>query len=279
MDRFQAITAFARVVELGSFARAAERLSVSTSAVSRQVAELEAHLDARLLNRTTRRLSLTEAGQAYYERSVQLLADLDDAESLVRTATVVPKGRLRLTCGITFGVRYLAPAIAEFGARHPQLTFDLDLSDRTTDLVEEGFDLAVRIGTAGPPGLVARRLGHTQLICCASPSYLEAHGEPRHPDDLLRHKCLEYTYAGGKRMDIRGPRGTPSSGPASSSVRATAACSPRWPSRTRHVPAHYRGTGDPRRSPAAVAAAIRAAAHADRGRIRAASPIAQGARS
>ena len=194
MDRFQAITAFARVVELGSFARAAERLSVSTSAVSRQVAELEAHLDARLLNRTTRRLSLTEAGQAFYERSVQLLADLDDAESVVRTATVVPKGRLRLTCGITFGVRYLAPDIAGFGARHPQLTFDLDLSDRTTDLVEEGFDLAVRIGTAGPPGLVARRLGHTQLICCASPSYLEAHGEPRHPDDLLRHKCLEYTY-------------------------------------------------------------------------------------
>ena len=166
MDRFQAITAFARVVELGSFARAAERLSVSTSAVSRQVAELEAHLDARLLNRTTRRLSLTEAGQAFYERSVQLLADLDDAESVVRTATVVPKGRLRLTCGITFGVRYLAPAIAEFGARHPQLTFDLDLSDRTTDLVEEGFDLAVRIGTAGPAraGCAPSRAHATDLL-------------------------------------------------------------------------------------------------------------------
>ena len=194
MDRFQIIAAFASVVEQGSFARAAGRLATSTSAVSRQVAELEAHLDARLLNRTTRRLSLTEAGQAFYERSVQLLADLDEAESVVRTATVVPKGRLRLTCGITFGVRYLAPAIAEFGARHPQLTFDLDLSDRTTDLVEEGFDLAVRIGTAGPPGLVARRLGYTQLICCASPAYLAAHGEPTHPGDLLRHRCLEYAY-------------------------------------------------------------------------------------
>ena len=194
MDRFQAISAFAKVVELGSFARAAERLSVSTSAVSRQVAELEAHLDARLLNRTTRRLSLTEAGQAFYERSVQLLAELDEAESVVRTATVVPKGRLRLTCGITFGVRYLAPAIAEFGMRHPQLSFDLDLSDRTTDLVEEGFDLAVRIGTGGPPGLVARRLGNTRLICCASPAYLAAHGEPQHPEDLLRHQCLEYSY-------------------------------------------------------------------------------------
>jgi len=194
VDRFQAVTAFVRVVEQGSFARAAERLSVSTSAVSRQVAELEAHLDARLLNRTTRRLSLTETGQAFYERSVQLLADLDEAESVVRTATVVPKGRLRLTCGITFGVRYLAPAIAEFGARHPQLTFDLDLSDRTTDLVEEGFDLAVRIGTGGPPGLVARRLGHTQLICCASPAYLEVYGAPKHPEDLQRHQCLEYSY-------------------------------------------------------------------------------------
>src|SRR5262245_49647960 len=123
MDRLQAITAFVRVVEQGGFARAAERLGASTSAVSRQVAELESHLDARLLNRTTRRLSLTETGQAFYERSVQLLADLDEAESVVRTSAVVPKGRLRITCGITFGVRWLAPAIAEFGARHPALHF------------------------------------------------------------------------------------------------------------------------------------------------------------
>ena len=271
------------MVELGSFARAAERLSVSTSAVSRQVAELEAHLDARLLNRTTRRLSLTEAGQAFYERSVQLLAELDEAESVVRTATVVPKGRLRLTCGITFGVRYLAPAIAEFGMRHPQLSFDLDLSDRTTDLVEEGFDLAVRIGTGGPPGLVARRLGHTQLICCASPAYLEAHGEPRHPDDLLRHQVPRVLVpAGVERLDFRGPRGTspprPHLEPGPCEQRPHAHCTRSRRTRRRARARFHRGARDPRRAPAAVAAAVRAAAHADRRRVsEPASSVAQGA--
>jgi DNA-binding transcriptional LysR family regulator len=194
MDRLAAVTAFVRVVELGSFARAAERLSMSTSAVSRQVAELEAHLDARLLNRTTRRLSMTEAGQAFFERSVQLLADLEEAESAVRTSSVAPRGKLRVTCGISFGIRHIAPAIAEFGARHPELRFDLELSDRVVDLVEEGFDLAIRIGSGGPPGLVARTLGHTRLVCCAAPSYLEKAGVPQHPRDLERHQCLEYSY-------------------------------------------------------------------------------------
>ena len=193
MDRFQALAAFAKVVELGSFARAAERLDVSTSAVSRQVAELEAHLDVRLLNRTTRRLSLTEAGQAFYERSVQLLADLDEAESSVRAAALVPKGTLRITCGVTFGIRYLASALAEFNARHPQLVFDLDLSDRTVDLVDEGFDLAIRIGPVGQQGLVSRRLGWTGLVCCASPDYLARHAAPQTPDDLAQHECLTYT--------------------------------------------------------------------------------------
>jgi DNA-binding transcriptional LysR family regulator len=193
MDRFAAVASFVKVVELGSFARAAERLSLSTSAVSRQVADLEAHLDARLLNRTTRRLSLTEAGQAFFERSVQLLADLDEAESAVRTSAVAPRGKLRITCGITFGIRCVAPAIAEFGARHPQLAFDLELSDRVVDLVEEGFDLALRIGSGGPTGLVSRRLGHSQLVCCAAPAYLAAHGTPAEPGDLTRHHCLEYS--------------------------------------------------------------------------------------
>jgi DNA-binding transcriptional LysR family regulator len=194
MDRLSAVTAFVRVVEQGSFARAAERLSMSTSAISRQVAELEAHLDARLLNRTTRRISLTEAGRAFFERSVQLLADLEEAESEVRTAALTPRGRLRVTCGVSFGTRALAPVIAEFGARYPDLSFELDLSDRVVDLVEEGYDLAVRIGAGGPPGLVSRVLGHTRLRCCAAPAYLEKHGAPEHPRDLARHRCLEYSY-------------------------------------------------------------------------------------
>jgi DNA-binding transcriptional LysR family regulator len=200
MDRFQAITAFARVVENGSFARAAERLGVSVSSVSRLVGDLEAHLDVRLLNRTTRRLSLTEAGQAFYERCVQLLADLEEAEVAMTAASVVPRGTLRLTCSASFGARHLAPAVAAFAARHPQLQFDVELSERVVDLVEEGFDLAVRIGDSGSQNLVGRRIGATRLVCCAAPSYLERHGEPRTPEDLATHACLTYEHTPTKNV-------------------------------------------------------------------------------
>ena len=197
MDRFTGIEAFVRVVETGSFARAASRLGVSTSAVSRQVSELEAHLDVRLLHRTTRRLSLTEAGQSFFEHAVQLLADLEDAEASVRLATTSPRGTLRLTCGVSFGIRYLAPALAEFAAVHPGILYDLDVSDRAVDLVEEGFDLAVRIGTLGHSGMVARRLGWTQIVCCAAPSYLaRSGGPPATPADLAQHECLSYSTVG-----------------------------------------------------------------------------------
>src|SRR3954452_15083523 len=137
---------FAQVVEAGSFAKAAERLGLSTSAASRHVAELEAHLQTRLLNRTTRRVSLTESGRAFYERSVQLLADLAEAEQEAARTAVVPRGTIRLTTSVNFGVRHLAPAIADFLARHPDVRFDVSLSDRIVDLVEEGFDLAMRVG-------------------------------------------------------------------------------------------------------------------------------------
>ena len=195
MDRFQAITTFAKVVETGSFARAAERLELSVSAVSRQVAELEAHLDARLLNRTTRRLSLTESGRAFHERSVQLLADLEEAEQSAHAGTVKPSGTLRLTCAVTFGERYLVPALAELGTRYPKLQFDVELSDRVVDLVEEGFDAAVRIGSIGSQNLVGRKIGETRLVCCAAPSYLKRRGEPKKPEDLSAHTCLTYNYA------------------------------------------------------------------------------------
>jgi DNA-binding transcriptional LysR family regulator len=197
MDRFLAIQAFAKVVESGSFARAAERLNLSTSAVSRQVSDLEAHLDVRLLNRTTRRLSMTEAGQSFYEHAVQLLADLDDAVASVRVAATAPKGTLRLTCGVSFGIRYLAPALADFAAEHTEVLFDLDVSDRAVDLVEEGFDLAIRIGSIGQQGMVSRRLGWTQIVCCAAPAYLERATAPLAvPADLARHECLSYANVG-----------------------------------------------------------------------------------
>lgn len=197
MDRFLAVNTFAKVVELGSFAKAAGRLGLSTSAVSRQVSELESHLNVRLLNRTTRRLSLTEAGQTFYEHSVQLLSDLEDAEASVRVAAAEPKGTLRLTCGVSFGTRYLAPALAEFSELHPHLLLDLDLSDRVVDLVEEGFDLAIRIGQIGSQGMVSKRLGWTQIVCCAAPSYLARQDQAiREPADLLQHECLSYTNVG-----------------------------------------------------------------------------------
>jgi DNA-binding transcriptional LysR family regulator len=200
MDRLAAIQVFAQVVEAGSFAKAADRLGLSTSAASRHVAELEGHLQTRLLNRTTRRVSLTESGRAFYERAVQLLGDLDEAEQEASSATVVPRGTIRLTTSITFGVRHVAPAIAEFMARHPEVRFDVSLSDRVVDLVEEGLDLAIRIGATGGDNLVARKLGETRLVPCASPEYLAKHGTPKTPEDLARHSCLTYEYVSPRHV-------------------------------------------------------------------------------
>jgi DNA-binding transcriptional LysR family regulator len=194
MDRFLAMQVFARVVEQGSFAKAAERIGISTSACSRHVAELEAHLDARLLNRTTRRLSLTESGQAFYERCVQLLADLEEAESAASASAARPRGTLKLSCGISFGVRHVARLVGAFVARHPEVRFDVQLSDRFVDLVEEGFDLAIRIGESPTQNLIARKLGETRLVPCAAPIYLREHGAPETPADLARHACLTYEY-------------------------------------------------------------------------------------
>ena len=195
MDKFQSISAFARVVEAGSFAGAAKRLGVSVSSISRLVADLEAHLGVRLLNRTTRRISLTEAGRAFHERSIQLLADLEEAEASASEGAAVPRGTLRLSCPVTFGTEHVAPAIAQFMRKYPAVKVEIELSDRTVDLVDEGFDAAVRIGAVRGQNLVARRVGTTKLVCCASPSYLREHGEPRTPDDLAKHDCLLYQYA------------------------------------------------------------------------------------
>jgi len=195
MDKFHSIAAFARVVEAGSFAGAATRLGVSVSSVSRLVADLETQLGVRLLNRTTRRISLTEAGRAFHERSIQLLADLEEAEASASEGAAVPRGTLRLSGPVTFGTEHLAPAVAQFMRKHPTVKLELELSDRVVDLVDEGFDAAVRIGAVRGQNLVARRVGSTRLVCCASPAYLAAHGEPRAPDDLVKHACLLYQYA------------------------------------------------------------------------------------
>lgn len=190
------MSAFVRVVEAGSFAGAADRLGKSVSVVSRHVADLEAYLGTRLLNRTTRRVSLTEPGRAFHARAVQLLADLDEAEAEAGAgAAAEPRGTLRLTCATAFALGYLAPVIADFGARHPRVRFDVELSNRVVDLVEEGFDLAVRIGPVRSQALIVRRLGESTLVCCASPAYLATREAPRVPEDLARHACLTYAYA------------------------------------------------------------------------------------
>jgi DNA-binding transcriptional LysR family regulator len=208
MDRFAAYRVFSQVVEMGSFSKAAEHLGLSSTATSRHVAELEAHLQTRLLNRTTRRISLTETGRSFYERCVQLLADLDEAEQEASRAAVVPRGTIKLTAAVNFGVRHLAPAIADFLAAHREVRFDVSLSDRIVDLVEEGFDLGIRIGGAGSEHIVARKLGETRLVPCASPAYLAAHGAPQSPDDLARHNCFTYEYVTPKNVwRFRDPAG------------------------------------------------------------------------
>ncbi|MBW8905516.1 MAG: LysR family transcriptional regulator [Betaproteobacteria bacterium] len=200
MDRVAAMQVFALVVETGSFAKAAERLALSTSAASRHIAELETHLQTRLLNRTTRRVSLTESGRAFYERAVQLLADLAEAEQEASSAAVVPRGTIRLTTSVNFGVRHVAPAIAAFLAEHREVRFDVSLSDRIVDLVEEGFDLAIRIGAPVAENLVARKLGETRLVPCASPGYLAEHGAPKTPEDLAEHSCFTYEYVSPRHV-------------------------------------------------------------------------------
>ncbi len=198
MDRFAAMSVFVQVVEQGSFARAATRLGMSTSAVSRHVSELESHLGARLLNRTTRSLSLSETGQAYFERAVQLLSDLHEADALAESVDAAPRGTIKLTSSAAYGVMHLAPAIADFQVRYPEVRFDVSLSERYVDLVEEGLDLAIRIGELGNANVVAKKIGETRLIACAAPDYLKTRGTPKHPHDLINHNCFSYEYLATK---------------------------------------------------------------------------------
>lgn len=199
MDRWSAMQSFVRVVESGSFVAAADRVGTSTSSLSRQIADLEHHLGARLLNRTTRKLSLTESGQAFYERSVALLSDLAEAESIVGQSAVAPRGTLRLTCSHNIAEKRVAPAIAAFVELHPDVKFDVVVADRMIDLIDEGFDLAIRVGQVGSDRLVARRLGSMQLIVCAAPEYLQRRGRPASPADLAAHNVLTYAYASAPR--------------------------------------------------------------------------------
>ncbi len=192
MDRFADMEIFASVVESGGIGAAADRLSLAKSAVSRRLADLEARLGVSLLQRTTRRMHLTETGRTYYERCRQILADVDEAEQAVSQAHGTLSGTLKVALPLSFGLLQLAPLIDAFMARHPGLTIHLDFNDRQVDLIQEGIDVAIRVAQLAESSLVARRLALIRHCVCASPRYLEAHGVPAHPEELARHACLVY---------------------------------------------------------------------------------------
>lgn len=194
MDRFHEMKAFVAVVDNGSFVRAADALNSSKAAVSRLVADLERRLGARLLNRTTRKLSMTDDGKLFYVRCTDLLNALDEAESELNARTGEAAGHLRVTAPVTFGNNLLAPVWGDFLARHPKVSLEVSLSDRTADLVEEGLDLAVRISRSPHPVFIARQLAKTRMIVCASPQYLARHGTPLFPEDIAQHEVVSYTY-------------------------------------------------------------------------------------
>jgi DNA-binding transcriptional LysR family regulator len=194
MDVIYGMRVLVAVVDTGSFAAAADTLDTSTAAVSRQVAALEAHLGTRLLNRTTRRLSLTEPGADFVERSRAILIDLAEAESLAGLHSAEPVGLLRVTAPLSFGITHLSRLLPGFRRRYPKLKLDLDLSDRVVDLVNERVDVALRVAREPGATLVARRLASVGMVLCASPGYLKRHGTPRTPDELARHRTLSFSY-------------------------------------------------------------------------------------
>jgi DNA-binding transcriptional LysR family regulator len=183
-----------RVVERGSFTLAADDLRLSRAVVSKYLSRLEERLGARLLHRTTRRLSLTEAGAALFEASRGAIERIEEAEAAVAQFQAAPRGRLRVSAPMSFGILHLGPAIADFSREYPGVTLDIRLDDRFVNLVEDGIDVAVRIGVLTDSSLVARKLGVTRAVTCASPAYLGEHGEPQSPEDLATHDCLIYSY-------------------------------------------------------------------------------------
>lgn len=208
MDRFQEMRVFAAVVDAGSFVGAAEATAMSKAAVSRHVADLEARLQVRLLQRTTRKLSLTDEGAIFHARCKELLAEVEEAEAEISSRSGQASGLLKVNVPVTFGLLHLAPLWAAFQSRHPGVLLDVTLADRIVDLVEEGYDLAVRIARLPSSSLISRRLASTRMVLCASPDYLRQHGTPTHPSQIAGHAVLAYSLlATGDEWHFEGPEG------------------------------------------------------------------------
>ncbi|MFP3978934.1 LysR family transcriptional regulator [Marinobacter sp. KMM 10035] len=194
MDRLDAMRAFVTVVSEGAFTRAAEKLDLSPQLVSKYVSQLEEHLGVRLLNRTTRRLHLTEAGASYHERAQQVLHDIEDMECQVGDLQTEARGILRISAPVSFAIRHMAPVLSEFQKAHPGVGIDLQLNDRKVDLVEEGFDVVLRIGHLKSSSLIAKKIAPIRMAVCASPDYLKQNGTPKQLEDLQGHRYLRYSY-------------------------------------------------------------------------------------
>jgi DNA-binding transcriptional LysR family regulator len=208
MDRFQEMRAFVAVVNAGSFVRAADTLSLSKTAISRLVAELESRLGTRLLQRTTRKLSLTQEGEVFHERCKGLLDGVEEAEAELTAHTGEVIGQLRVNVPVTFGLLQLASLWPGFMATHPKVMLEVTLADRLVDLVDEGYDLAVRIARLPSSSLISRQLASTRMVLCASHEYLHRRGAPAHPSDLAGHSVITYTLlAMGDRWEFEGPEG------------------------------------------------------------------------
>lgn len=208
-DVVHGMLVFTKVVQAGSLSAAARELGVSTAVVSRTLSALEARLGVRLLNRTTRSLHLTDEGASYYETCQRILAEIDEADAAVTSRRVEPQGVLKVALPASFGHQHIAPLIPRFAERYPKIELALSLSDRSINLIEEGFDLAVRIAELKDSSLAARKLAPNRRVVCASPAYLRTHGEPRTPQDLARHNCLVATWEHGFAMtwEYKSPAG------------------------------------------------------------------------
>lgn len=208
MDKFQEMRVFAAVVDAGSFVGAADALGLSKAAVSRYVSELEERLGARLMQRTTRRLSLTDEGEVFLARSRDILASIEESEEEISTRASSASGLLKVSVPVSFALKHLAPLWSDFLAAHPRLTLDVHLADRLVDLVDEGFDLALRIARLPDSSMVSRRIASTRLVLCASPAYLKRRGRPAHPLDLASHEVIGYSLLAMKdQWQFDGPEG------------------------------------------------------------------------
>ncbi|MBW4936116.1 LysR family transcriptional regulator [Marinobacter sp. F4206] len=194
MDRIDAMRAFVTVVSEGTFTRAADRMEMSPQLVSKYVSQLERHLGVRLLNRTTRKIHLTEAGASYHQRAQQVLNDIDDMENQLGDLQTQARGLLRISAPVSFAIRHMAPLLTDFQKAHPAVNIDLQLNDRKVDILEEGFDIALRIGHLKSSSLIAKRIAPVRLVMCASPDYLQRQGTPDRPEALGDHQYLRYSY-------------------------------------------------------------------------------------